>query len=129
MKALLSLTTAMSMRFTAVVVMVLLLFAATESTSGASTLTVAVSVRMVLSAVAGSTVTTRRKFDVDVFALMCTPTFVVHETVPVAPMAGVVQLQPDGADIETNVVLAGTGCEKVTVCVVATLLRFERFCV
>src|ERR1041385_2600953 len=129
LEALLLLKTATSMRFTAVVVVVLELFAATESVSGDVTLTVAVSVSVVLSAVDGATATTRVKLDVVAFALMCTPEFVVQETVPVPPTAGVEQVQPDGGVMETNVVFAGTLCEKVTVCVVAELLRFDSVCV
>ena len=117
LEALLFLVTAMSMRFCAVVVAVLVLFAATESVSGAVTATVAVSVIVVPSAVVGSTATMKTKFDVAVFALMCTPEFVVQLTAPVPPTAGVLQVQPDGGVMETNVVLAGTDCENVTVCV------------
>src|SRR5438128_533206 len=129
LKALLFFVTAMSMRFCAVVVAVLVLFAATESVSGAVPATVAVAVIVVTSAVFGSTATMKTKFEVVVFALMCTPELVVQVTAPVPPTAGVLQVQPDGGAMETNVVLAGTDCENVTVCVVFELLRFERFCV
>src|SRR6266542_3805161 len=129
LKALLSFVTAMSIDFCAVVVAVLELFAATESVSGKVTETVAVSVMVVPDAVVGSTVTTKTKFDVVVLALMKTPELVVQVTAPVPPTAGVVQVQPDGGVMETNVVLVGTDCEKVTVWVVPVLLRFERLCV
>ena len=39
----------------------------------------------------------------------------VQVIVPVAPTAGVEQLQPDGVGIETKVVLAGSASVKVTV--------------
>jgi hypothetical protein len=38
----------------------------------------------------------------------------VHVTLPVAPTAGVVHVQPAGADIEAKVVLAGTASRNVT---------------
>src|ERR1043165_1133172 len=103
----------MSMRFSAVVVVDFVLFAATESVSPAPTATVAVSVSVVPSAVVGSTATTSVKAFVG----------------PVPPTAGVVQVQPVGGVIETNVVLLGTFCENVTVAVVAEVLRFETVCV
>ncbi|MFZ0320032.1 MAG: hypothetical protein WAL56_12990 [Candidatus Sulfotelmatobacter sp.] len=38
----------------------------------------------------------------------------VHVTFPVAPTAGVVQVQPAGADTEANVALVGTASRKLT---------------
>ena len=38
----------------------------------------------------------------------------VQVTLPVPPTAGVVQVQPAGAETEANVVLAGTGSRKLT---------------
>src|SRR2546421_12831678 len=114
LKASLVLVTAMSMRFCAVVVADLVLFAATESVSPTPTATVAVSVRVVPSAVVGSTATTRVKAFVMLFPARCTPLFVVQVMAPVPPTDGVLQVQPEGGVMETNVVLAGTLCENVT---------------
>src|ERR1051325_659162 len=128
LKALLLLVTAMSMRLSAVVVADFVLFAATESVSPAPTATVAVSVIVAPSFVDGSTATTRVNGLVVLLPARWTPEFVVQVMAPVPPTAGVVQLQPEGGVIETNVVLDGTFCENVTVAVVADVLRFETVC-
>src|ERR1043165_1203003 len=105
----------MSMRFSAVVVVDFVLFAATESVSPAPTATVAVSVSVVPSAVVGSTATTSVKAFVVLLPARCTPELVVVVGAPVPPAAGVGQVQRGGGVIETNVVLLGTFCENVTV--------------
>lgn len=48
----------------------------------------------------------------------------VHVTLPVAPTAGVVHVQPEGVEIEAKVVFAGTASRKVTAAAAAGPLLF-----
>ena len=92
---------------TTVVVAVALLFAGVGSVVDA--LTVAVLEMTVPFAVAAFTATTSVNVELPGLKLA-----IVQEIAPVAPTAGVVQLQPPGDDNATNVVFAGTESESVT---------------
>ena len=72
-------------------------------------LTVAVSAITVPLATAAFTFTTIEKF-ADVLPFMFK---VLQTTLPVPPTAGFMHVQPAGADMETNVVLAGTASTRV----------------
>lgn len=91
------------------VLAVALLFAGFGSVAADDAL--AVLVIVVPLAVAGSTRTTR--VNVAAVAPAVRPGM-VHDTVPVAPIAGLVQVQPFGAASERNVVLDGTLSVRVT---------------
>src|SRR5580658_354606 len=92
---------------TTVVAVALLLL---ELGSLVAELAVAVSATRVPFAVPTFTFTTIEKLAVVLPAMLN----VVHTTLPVPPLPGVVQVQPAGAVMETRVVLAGMASTKVT---------------